>query len=176
MPALLMRTSSVSTSSTARWICEALVTSSVRGVTRLSECCSALRVPAYTLFAPRLSASVTSARPIPRLAPVIKTVLFAMFIPFSFPKFVLLCGITGLGQRKIRGLDSSGDFVGSVERYICPQSVDQFGDFYERVVEDVFPKHAAYCEAHARQFADKVRIALPPAKDSVSRRPYRATA
>src|SRR5712692_6722950 len=144
-PALLMRTSRLSTSSAARWISETLVTSRVRGVTRLSVFCSALRVPAYTLFAPRLSASVTSARPIPRLAPVIKTVLFAMFIPFSFPKFVLLCGITGLGQRKIRGLDSSGDFVGSVERYICQQSVDQFGDFYERVVEDVFPKHAAHC-------------------------------
>src|SRR5262249_22363764 len=75
-----MRTSRVSTSSAARWICEALVTSSVRGVTRLSGCCSALRVPAYTLFAPRLSASLTSARPMPRLAPVIKTVLFARFI------------------------------------------------------------------------------------------------
>src|SRR5215813_11259341 len=42
-----MSTSRVSTSSTARWICETLVTSSVRGVTRLSVLCSALRAPAY---------------------------------------------------------------------------------------------------------------------------------
>src|SRR5262245_12556323 len=84
MPALLMRTSRVSTWSAARWICETLVTSSVRGVTLSSVFCSVPRVPAYILFAPRLSASLTSARPMPRLAPVIKTVLFLMFIPFSF--------------------------------------------------------------------------------------------
>src|SRR5216683_6472940 len=54
MPALLMRTSRVPTSSTPRWICARSVTSSVRGVTRGSVFCSApLRVPAYTLFAPR---------------------------------------------------------------------------------------------------------------------------
>src|SRR5712675_3456644 len=51
-PALLMRTSSMSTSLTASWICEALVTSRVKGVTRLSECCSTPRVPAYTFLAP----------------------------------------------------------------------------------------------------------------------------
>src|SRR5260370_7184043 len=84
MPALLMRTSSVSTSSTARWICEPLVTSSVRGVTRSSGCCRAPRVPAYTFFAPRRSASSRRARPIPRLAPVIKTDLFEIFMTFSF--------------------------------------------------------------------------------------------
>ena len=38
------------------------------------------------------------------------------------------------------------------------------------------PSFVAHCEAHARQFADKVRITLPPVKESVSRRPYRATA
>src|SRR5205807_532418 len=84
MPALLMRTSSVSTSSTARWICEPLVTSSVRGVTRSSACCRAPRVPAYTFFAPRRSASSRRALPIPRLAPVIKTDLFEIFMTFSF--------------------------------------------------------------------------------------------
>src|SRR5215471_6863042 len=72
MPALLMRTSRVPTSSTARWICEKLVTSSVRGVTRPSECARGWRVPAYTRFAPLLKASSTSAWPMPRLAPVIK--------------------------------------------------------------------------------------------------------
>ena len=38
------------------------------------------RVPAYTFFAPRRSASSRSARPMPRFAPVIKTVLFVMFM------------------------------------------------------------------------------------------------
>src|ERR1700739_2291111 len=75
-----MSKSRVSTSPAACVICEALVTSSVKGVTRLSAFCCARRVPAYTLFAPRLSASLTSARPIPRLAPVIKTVLFVIFM------------------------------------------------------------------------------------------------
>src|SRR5258708_5662160 len=51
MPALLMRTSSVSTSSTAHWICEPLVTSSVRGVTRSSGCCRALRRGAKKVYA-----------------------------------------------------------------------------------------------------------------------------
>src|SRR5215831_3247811 len=79
-----MRTSRVPTSSTARWICEKLVTSSVRGVTRPSECAKGWRVPAYTRFAPLLKASTTSALPMPRLAPVIKIVLFPIFMAFSF--------------------------------------------------------------------------------------------
>src|SRR5262245_4130215 len=98
-----MSTSRVSTSSTARWICETLVTSSVRGVTRLSVLCSALRAPAYTLFAPRLSASSTSARPMPRLAPVINTVFFSSFTSFSFQNFLFLIGITHLLPGRIRG-------------------------------------------------------------------------
>src|SRR5882762_11653803 len=65
-------------------MCAALVTSSVRGVTRGSTWDKGLRVPAYTRFAPLLKASSTSACPIPRLAPVIKTDLSAMFITFSF--------------------------------------------------------------------------------------------
>src|SRR5438445_12719434 len=40
IPALLMRTSRLSTCPTARLICAALVTSRVKGVTRLSDCCS----------------------------------------------------------------------------------------------------------------------------------------
>src|SRR5260370_36393748 len=79
-----MGTWSVSTSSRGRGICEPLVTSSVRGVTRSSGCCRAPRVPAYTFFAPRRSASSRRARPIPRLAPVIKTDLFEIFMTFSF--------------------------------------------------------------------------------------------
>src|SRR5207248_1093207 len=97
MPALLMRRSRLSTLLTACWIWEALVTSSVRGVTRLSGCCSALRVPAYTLFAPRRSASATSAWPMPRLAPVINTVLLGMFITFS-----LFVGLFESGRKRIR--------------------------------------------------------------------------
>src|SRR5256884_1638577 len=58
MPALLISTSRVFISSAACRIWEVLVTSSVRGVTRLSGCCRALRVPAYTFFAPRRSASL----------------------------------------------------------------------------------------------------------------------
>src|SRR6266496_3902232 len=88
---LLMRTSSLSTCSTARWICAVLVTSRIMGVTRLSECCSGPRVSAYALRAPRLSASSKSSRPMPRLAPVIKIVLFSMFIlSAGFVNFVLL--------------------------------------------------------------------------------------
>src|SRR5260370_2447530 len=84
MPALLMRTSSVSSSSSAHWICEPVVTSSVRGVTRSSGCCRAAPVHVYAFVAPRRSASSRRARPIPRLAPVIKTDLFEIFMTFSF--------------------------------------------------------------------------------------------
>src|ERR1700693_1895392 len=103
MPALLMRTWRVSTSWAALSTCEALVTSSARGVTRWLACSSTLRVPAYTLFAPRLSASLTSARPMPRLAPVIMTVLFVMFIHFSFSKSVIFSAFMALRRTKIRG-------------------------------------------------------------------------
>src|SRR5260221_1212721 len=81
--------SRVSISVAARRICEALVTSKVTGVTRLSGCRIALRAPAYTRFAPRLSASSTRARPMPRLEPVIKTVLFAIAILFLLSYFDL---------------------------------------------------------------------------------------
>src|SRR5260370_24511856 len=103
IPALLMRTSRLSTCPTARWICAALVTSRVKGVTRLSECCSGPRVPAYTLRTPRLSASSTIAPPMPRLAPVIKIVLVSMFITFSWlVRFVLTAAITAAGDARIR--------------------------------------------------------------------------
>jgi hypothetical protein len=52
----------------------------VSGVT--SAACSSLRVRIYPLRSPSKRLS-TSARPVPRLAPVIKTVLFAMFLPFT---------------------------------------------------------------------------------------------
>src|SRR5262252_3883203 len=61
----------------------------MRGVTRPSECAKGRRVAAYTRFAPLLNASSTSARPMPRFAPVIKTVLFSMFIPSSLLLVVL---------------------------------------------------------------------------------------
>src|SRR2546430_4624049 len=58
------------------------VTSRVRGVTRRSGWVKGWRVPANTRFAPRFKASSTSARPIPRLAPVTRTTLSAIFIRF----------------------------------------------------------------------------------------------
>src|SRR5438552_5166842 len=53
-------------------------------MTRLSEWVKGWRLAAYTRFAPLFKASSTSARPMPRFAPVIKIVLFSMFITFSF--------------------------------------------------------------------------------------------
>ena len=52
-------------------------------MTRPSEWSRGWRVPAYPRFAPLLKASSTRARPMPRLAPVIKIVSFSMFIPRS---------------------------------------------------------------------------------------------
>src|SRR5215510_12214663 len=75
-----MRRSRDSTCSTAPWICAAFVTSRVRGVTRPSGWARGRRVPAYTRLAPLLRASSTSACPMPRLAPVTRTVVFAMFV------------------------------------------------------------------------------------------------
>src|SRR5260370_13981479 len=69
-----------------------LVTSKVRGVTRPSEWVKGWRVPAYTRLAPLFKASSTNARPMPRFAPVIKIVLFSMFITFSFRIIVLSIG------------------------------------------------------------------------------------
>jgi hypothetical protein len=79
-PALLTRTSSESTCSTPAWICAGWVMSSVSGVTRRSRRTYGCRVPAHTRFAPRLSASSTSARPRPQLVPMTRTELSAMFV------------------------------------------------------------------------------------------------
>jgi hypothetical protein len=57
-----------------------ILTSRVRGVTRPSGWARGRRVPAYTRVAPLLKASSTSACPMPRLAPVTRTVIFAMFM------------------------------------------------------------------------------------------------
>src|SRR5262249_11301027 len=56
----------------------ASVTSRGSGVTRPSGWAKGWRVPAYTRVAPLRSASSTSARPMPRLPPVIRTVLSAI--------------------------------------------------------------------------------------------------
>src|SRR5262249_4193396 len=69
-----------STRSAAAWICGALVTSRAIGATRASGWAEGRRVPAYTRFAPLLRASATSACPMPRLAPVTRTVLPAIAI------------------------------------------------------------------------------------------------
>src|SRR5882672_4171077 len=57
--------------------------SSVSGVTRPSGWAKGFRVPAYTLLAPLLKASSTSALPMPRLAPVTRTALPAIIITVS---------------------------------------------------------------------------------------------
>src|SRR6516164_10698704 len=80
MPALLIRMSRASTCPAAAWICAALVTSRAIGVTRASGWARDRRVPAYTRFAPLLRASATSACPMPRVAPVTRTVLPAIVI------------------------------------------------------------------------------------------------
>src|SRR5215469_4396475 len=78
MPALLISMSSDSTWSAAAWICAVLVTSRLRGVTRSCGWGSGRRVPAYTRLAPLARASAASACPMPRLAPVTRTVLSFM--------------------------------------------------------------------------------------------------
>src|SRR5215472_5859041 len=78
MPALLIRTSRDSTWPAARCTCAGLVTSRVSGVTRASGWARGWRVPAYTRVAPLRRASSTSARPMPRLPPVTRTVLSAI--------------------------------------------------------------------------------------------------
>src|SRR5918995_2060052 len=102
-----MRTSSDSTFATASWICAALVTSRVSGVTRPSACASGWRVPAYTRLAPLLKASSTSACPIPRLAPVARTALSAMIMPAPFGSRWLGSFEPSTGRRRREGdLDS----------------------------------------------------------------------
>src|ERR1022692_49285 len=81
MPALLMRMSRELTVPAASWICAALVTSRVSGVTRPSGWVRGTRVPAYTRSASLLSASSASAWPMPRLAPVTRIVLPVMIMP-----------------------------------------------------------------------------------------------
>ena len=61
-------------------ICAALVTSRLSGVTRASGWSRGWRVQAYTRSAPRRRASVTSACPMPRFAPVTSTLLPSIFI------------------------------------------------------------------------------------------------
>ena len=80
IPALFTRTSSDSTCASAVSICAVSVRSRISGVTRASLWVKGWRVAAYTLRAPRRRASSTSARPIPRLAPVTSTALSAMVI------------------------------------------------------------------------------------------------
>ena len=55
----------------------------LRGATRPSPWVKGWRAPAYTRFAPLFNASSTRACPMPRLAPVTRTVLSAMVISSS---------------------------------------------------------------------------------------------
>ena len=96
MPALLIRMSSDPMRCAAAWTCAASVMSIVTGVTRGSGWVSGSRVPAYTRAAPRARASVTSACPMPRLAPVTRMVVSAMFMsaaPFGWSRRQGLAGL-----------------------------------------------------------------------------------
>src|SRR5215475_1877761 len=141
-----MRTSRLSTSAAACSIWEALVTSSVSGVTRLSECCIGPRVPAYTFLAPRLSASSTSARPMPRFAPVIRTVLFSISILASYPTFNPYYGCRAGGDTWEIGRESGG-LVGD-EGSGCgqhPGTVPVVRDIGDSAVHDVEPESVVGC-------------------------------
>src|SRR5260370_30128112 len=138
MPALLMSTSSAPTSRAACWISATLVTSSVMGVTRVSAFSMVPRVPAYTRFTPRRSASLTSAWPMPRLAPVIKTVLFESFM--SFLLFEIRTSVCYYAARKAEDTqpDLSGDFArndGARGRQ-NPGAVDVIHDANDSVIRD----------------------------------------
>src|SRR5215475_127919 len=96
MPALLTRTSRDPTPAAAARICAASVTSSISGVTRASACANGSRVPTYTSSALLFRASSTSARPMPRLPPVTRTVLSAMLAMMTIS---FSCGGAGLTHR-----------------------------------------------------------------------------
>ena len=74
-----------STTPVAARIAAGSVTSRVSGVTRWSECIQVPRVLAYTRRAPRRSASSTSARPMPLLPPVTRTVFPVIFVMMTIP-------------------------------------------------------------------------------------------
>src|SRR6266849_1444801 len=78
-------------------MCTALVTSRIRGVTRPSGWARGWRVPAYTRLAPRRRASLTSACPMPRLAPVTRTVLSAIVTMMTISFFFLIGGAGSSG-------------------------------------------------------------------------------
>src|SRR5260370_532145 len=103
--------------SAAAWICAALVTSRVTGVIRGSGWASGWRVPAYTRVAPLARASATSACPMPRLAPVTRTVLSSIVTMMTI-SFSVAWGGGGLlrwggGPRWGRGGGSAGGIGGA---------------------------------------------------------------
>src|SRR3984957_2910855 len=124
MPALLTRTSRASTASAAARMSAALVTSRVSGRTRGSECAHGSRVPAYTRRAPRRRASSTSARPMPRVLPVMRTALLAIdvmtisFIVFLLSVFVLLLSVSGQRGEARRGEQIGVPVVARVGREV----------------------------------------------------------
>src|SRR5690349_8957412 len=118
MPALLTRMSRDSKLSAAARICAALVTSKVRGVTRASGWARGWRVPAYTRAAPRLRASVTSACPMPRFAPVISIVLPSIFMSVApvvrGPRRLSGGSLIQTSRLPATRRDSPSDFPGSL--------------------------------------------------------------
>src|SRR5882724_935049 len=101
MPALLISMSSDSTWLAAAWICAALVTSSLSGVTRSSGWASGWRAQAYTRLAPLARASAASACPMPRLAPVTRTTLSSTVMPVAPVVSVATASQIGSGRQPL---------------------------------------------------------------------------
>ena len=93
----------------------AFVTSRLRGVTRAFRGVKGRRVAAYTRAAPLLTASSTSARPMPRLAPVTRTVLPAIFIC----RLLQLCWVVRLDSLSVRRREAR-DFIAGGPRGCLP--------------------------------------------------------
>src|SRR6266566_6641818 len=124
MPALLIRMSSGPAWLAAAWTCAVLVTSSIRGVTRASGWARGWRVPASTRLAPLARASAASACPMPRLAPVTRTVLSFMVMPVAPVVF----GVIGRGGQPARARAAvlaglGGDRAGGEGRGVAADGV-----------------------------------------------------
>src|SRR5690349_13410260 len=103
MPALLTSSVTSAQARAAPATSSGLVTSSLIGTPPASVTLAGSRAAAYTLRAPRASASRANARPRPRLAPVIRTTALSSF----------MAGFRGGGTideydgRHIRGLEKA---------------------------------------------------------------------
>src|SRR3990167_301515 len=98
MPALLISSVTSASSAATRATSAGLVTSSFTGMTPGSVTEAGSRAPAYTLRAPRASASLAKAKPRPRLAPVMRTTALSSFMVMPFCSIYMMI-IIYLGQK-----------------------------------------------------------------------------